>query len=182
MTTKSKLTWKLHFSKFSTYLKVCFSWLLHQYTPYVHSCSRSLLQQLQKLQALVSGKVLPRSCKMASTQTGTCLMVGVGCHCWLMAVVIDESIKNREFLFKLWYFLQMMALCFVLVLGSFSPCLSPLSLLSDSPSSSSSPSSRPSSSPLPPADLYTTQSRISLFVSQTQLTPCNMMKMWLKEK
>lgn len=35
---------------------------------------RSLLQQLQRLQALVSGKV-PRSCKIASTQTGTCLMV-----------------------------------------------------------------------------------------------------------
>ena len=35
---------------------------------------RSLLQQLQKLQTLVSGKV-PRSCRMASTQTGTCLMV-----------------------------------------------------------------------------------------------------------
>lgn len=37
--------------------------------------SRSLLQQLQKLQSLISGKVIPRSCKMASTQTGTCLMV-----------------------------------------------------------------------------------------------------------
>ncbi|MGH0126031.1 UNVERIFIED_CONTAM: hypothetical protein FKN15_032261 [Acipenser sinensis] len=33
----------------------------------------TLLQQLQKLQTLVTGKV-PRSCKMASTQTGTCLM------------------------------------------------------------------------------------------------------------
>lgn len=45
---------------------------------------------------------------------------------------------------------QMMALCFVLVLGSFSPCLSPLSLLTDASSSS-----RPSP-PLPSADLYAT--------------------------
>lgn len=35
---------------------------------------RTLLQQLQKLQALVMGKV-SRSCKLAGTQTGTCLMV-----------------------------------------------------------------------------------------------------------
>uniref|UniRef100_A0A4W4F5P1 BZIP domain-containing protein n=1 Tax=Electrophorus electricus TaxID=8005 RepID=A0A4W4F5P1_ELEEL len=40
----------------------------------LESANRSLLQQLQKLQSLVSGKV-PRNCKMASTQTGTCLMV-----------------------------------------------------------------------------------------------------------
>lgn len=36
--------------------------------------SRTLLQQLQRLQAMVAGKV-SRSCKAASTQTGTCLMV-----------------------------------------------------------------------------------------------------------
>ncbi|XP_075873457.1 cyclic AMP-responsive element-binding protein 3-like protein 1 isoform X2 [Nelusetta ayraudi] len=104
----------------------------------LETANRSLLQQLQKLQALISGKVVPRSCKMASTQTGTCLM--------------------------------MMALCFVLVLGSFSPCFSPLSLLSDSPSSSSSsPSSQPSSSPLPSADLYATtqvRSRSLLFFDE----------------
>uniref|UniRef100_A0A3B4WMG1 cAMP responsive element binding protein 3-like 1 n=1 Tax=Seriola lalandi dorsalis TaxID=1841481 RepID=A0A3B4WMG1_SERLL len=63
----------------------------------LETANRSLLQQLQKLQSLISGKVVPRSCKMASTQTGTCLM--------------------------------MVAVCFVLVLGSFSPCLSPLSFL-----------------------------------------------------
>lgn len=47
----------------------------------------------------------------------------------------------------------MVAVCFVLVLGSFSPCFSPLSLLTHS--SSLSPSS-PSSHPSPSADLYTT--------------------------
>nr|XP_023672856.1 cyclic AMP-responsive element-binding protein 3-like protein 1 [Paramormyrops kingsleyae] len=56
----------------------------------LESANRSLLQQLHKLQYLVAGKV-PRSCKVASTQTGTCLMV--------------------------------VALCFVLLLGSFMPCL-----------------------------------------------------------
>ncbi|XP_070711870.1 cyclic AMP-responsive element-binding protein 3-like protein 1 [Pempheris klunzingeri] len=103
----------------------------------LETANRSLLQQLQKLQSLISGKVVPRSCKMASTQTGTCLM--------------------------------MMALCFVLVLGSFSPCLSPLSFLADTSSLSSSPSSsHPSSSP-PPADLYTTsqvRSRSLLFYNE----------------
>uniref|UniRef100_A0A3P9HXM3 cAMP responsive element binding protein 3-like 1 n=1 Tax=Oryzias latipes TaxID=8090 RepID=A0A3P9HXM3_ORYLA len=84
----------------------------------LETANRSLLQQLQKLQSLISGKVIPRSCKIASTQTGTCLM--------------------------------MVALCFVLVLGSFSPCLSPLSLLSHS-SSDSHPGA-----PSPSADLYTT--------------------------
>ncbi|XP_043938567.1 cyclic AMP-responsive element-binding protein 3-like protein 1 isoform X2 [Protopterus annectens] len=63
----------------------------------LENANRTLLQQLQKLQALVAGKV-PRSCKMASTQTGTCLMVVV--------------------------------LCFVLVLGSFVPCLPEFSSLS----------------------------------------------------
>ncbi|KAM4711045.1 cyclic AMP-responsive element-binding protein 3-like protein 1 isoform 2-T2 [Anableps anableps] len=101
----------------------------------LETANRSLLQQLQKLQSLISGKVIPRSCKMASTQTGTCLM--------------------------------MMALCFVLVLGSFSPCLSPLSFFSHSSSlSSSSSHSSPSSLPSPSADLYTTsqvRSRSLLF-------------------
>ncbi|RVE75497.1 hypothetical protein OJAV_G00017460 [Oryzias javanicus] len=97
----------------------------------LETANRSLLQQLQKLQSLISGKVIPRSCKIASTQTGTCLM--------------------------------MVALCFVLVLGSFSPCLSPLSLLSHS-SSGSHPSSPP-----PSADLYTTsqvRSRSLLFYDE----------------
>ncbi|XP_068943093.1 cyclic AMP-responsive element-binding protein 3-like protein 2 [Petaurus breviceps papuanus] len=42
-----------------------------------HPC-RTLLQQLQRLQSVVVGKV-SRSCKAASTQTGTCLMVVVLC-------------------------------------------------------------------------------------------------------
>lgn len=53
-------------------------------------------------------------------------------------------------------FLQMMALCFILVLGSFSSCISPLSPLTEtSPLSSSSHPSSPK--PLPSADLYSTQ-------------------------
>ncbi|MCI4393245.1 hypothetical protein PGIGA_G00155240 [Pangasianodon gigas] len=103
----------------------------------LESANRSLLQQLQKLQALVSGKV-PRSCKMASTQTGTCLMV--------------------------------VALCFVLVLGSLAPCLPELSLYSSSSSSSSSsPSHTVKSGPLPATHLYTTsqvRSRSLLFYEE----------------
>ncbi|KAG8431236.1 hypothetical protein GDO86_019204 [Hymenochirus boettgeri] len=44
----------------------------------LENANRSLLQQLQKLQAMVTGKV-PRPCKLAATQTGTCLMVVVLC-------------------------------------------------------------------------------------------------------
>ncbi|KAG9475871.1 hypothetical protein GDO78_003979 [Eleutherodactylus coqui] len=44
----------------------------------LENANRSLLQQLQKLQALVTGK-LPRPCKLAATQTGTCLMVVALC-------------------------------------------------------------------------------------------------------
>ncbi|KAL1007034.1 hypothetical protein UPYG_G00081040 [Umbra pygmaea] len=44
----------------------------------LENANRTLLQQLQKLQALVTGKV-PQSCKMASTQTGTGLMVVALC-------------------------------------------------------------------------------------------------------
>lgn len=47
-------------------------WIWNMYA--LPPLSRTLLQQLQKLQALVTGKV-PQSYKMASTQTGTCLMV-----------------------------------------------------------------------------------------------------------
>ncbi|XP_029941730.1 cyclic AMP-responsive element-binding protein 3-like protein 1 [Salarias fasciatus] len=103
----------------------------------LETANRSLLQQLQKLQSLISGKVVPRACKMASTQTGTCLM--------------------------------MVALCFVLVLGSFSPCISPFSLLTHSSSSSSSSSSPPPSLSAPSADLYTTsqvRSRSLLFYDE----------------
>ncbi|XP_056317842.1 cyclic AMP-responsive element-binding protein 3-like protein 1 isoform X1 [Danio aesculapii] len=100
----------------------------------LENANRSLLQQLQRLQALVSGKV-PRSCKIASTQTGTCLMV--------------------------------VALCFVLVLGSLAPCLPELSLYSSSLSSSSSHTVK--SAPLPSGDLYTTsqvRSRSLLFYDE----------------
>ncbi|XP_015280202.1 PREDICTED: cyclic AMP-responsive element-binding protein 3-like protein 2 [Gekko japonicus] len=44
----------------------------------LENTNRTLLQQLQRLQAVVAGKV-SRSCKAASTQTGTCLMVVVLC-------------------------------------------------------------------------------------------------------
>lgn len=55
------------------------SYLTSQQTSMCDACllsllSRTLLQQLQRLQAMVAGKV-SRSCKAASTQTGTCLMV-----------------------------------------------------------------------------------------------------------
>ncbi|KAG7502948.1 cyclic AMP-responsive element-binding 3 1 isoform X2 [Solea senegalensis] len=103
----------------------------------LETANRSLLQQLQKLQSLISGKVVSRSSKMASTQTGTCLM--------------------------------MMAVCFVLVLGSFSPCLSSLSFLTQTSSAVSSSSSSSSSPPLPSADLYTTsavRSRSLLFYNE----------------
>lgn len=40
----------------------------------LENTNRTLLQQLQKLQTLVMGKV-SRTCKLAGTQTGTCLMV-----------------------------------------------------------------------------------------------------------
>lgn len=116
------------------------------------SVFRSLLQQLQKLQSLISGKVVPRSCKMASTQTGTCLMVNTFFHAHASGFI--DTLKLNE-MCKLVLFLsvQMMAVCFVLVLGSFSPCLSPLSFLTHSSSLSSAPSS--SASPQS-ADLYTT--------------------------
>ncbi|XP_051913579.1 cyclic AMP-responsive element-binding protein 3-like protein 1 [Hippocampus zosterae] len=100
----------------------------------LETANRTLLHQLQKLQSLISGKVVPRTCKMASTQTGTCLM--------------------------------MMALCFVLVLGSFSPCLSPLSFFTHASSSSLHPSSPPSQQS---ADLYTStnvRSRSLLFFDE----------------
>ncbi|XP_061548863.1 cyclic AMP-responsive element-binding protein 3-like protein 1 isoform X1 [Phycodurus eques] len=100
----------------------------------LETANRTLLQQLQKLQSHISGKVFPRTCKMASTQTGTCLM--------------------------------MMALCFVLVLGSFSPCLSPLSFVTHASSSSLHTPSPPSSQS---EDLYTTnqvRSRSLLFFDE----------------
>lgn len=52
------------------------TWLLCL-SPHGDSCTflRTLLQQLQKLQTLVTSKI-SRPYKMAATQTGTCLMVG----------------------------------------------------------------------------------------------------------
>lgn len=128
---------------------------------------RSLLQQLQKLQTLISGKVVPHSCKIASTQTGTCLMVSV---CWLVGRFYCKLMKTNHVLdIDKCLFWQMMALCFVLVLGSFSSCLSPLSFPTDT--SPLTPSSRPSSpKPLPSADLHTTQGRSTTIYSLSILT------------
>ncbi|XP_020344272.1 cyclic AMP-responsive element-binding protein 3-like protein 1 [Oncorhynchus mykiss] len=53
----------------------------------LESANRTLLQQLQKLQALVTGKV-PQSCKMASTQTGTCLMVVALCFFLVLGSIV----------------------------------------------------------------------------------------------
>lgn len=52
------------------------TWLLYL-SPHGDFCAflRTLLQQLQKLQTLVTSKI-SRPYKMAATQTGTCLMVG----------------------------------------------------------------------------------------------------------
>ncbi|MEQ2190334.1 Cyclic AMP-responsive element-binding protein 3-like protein 2 [Xenoophorus captivus] len=54
----------------------------------LETANRSLLQQLQKLQSLISGKVIPRSCKMASTQTGTCLMVKDYCCSSILHITV----------------------------------------------------------------------------------------------
>lgn len=58
---------------------------------------RSLLQQLQRLQALVSGKV-PRSCKIASTQTGTCLMVYIHIYCTNTCIYFNLLVFTHTFL------------------------------------------------------------------------------------
>lgn len=119
---------------------------------------RSLLQQLQKLQSLFSGKIVPHSCKMASTQTGTCLMVSFSCLVESALLMHIGKRKPSPVHWLMSVFLQMMALCFILVLGSFSSCISPLSPLTEtSPLSSSSHPSSPK--PLPSANLYTTQGR-----------------------
>ncbi|XP_075043592.1 cyclic AMP-responsive element-binding protein 3-like protein 1 isoform X1 [Mixophyes fleayi] len=55
----------------------------------LESANRSLLQQLQKLQTLVTGKV-PRPCKLAATQTGTCLMVVVLCFILAFGSIIPS--------------------------------------------------------------------------------------------
>ncbi|XP_034029982.1 LOW QUALITY PROTEIN: cyclic AMP-responsive element-binding protein 3-like protein 1 [Thalassophryne amazonica] len=53
----------------------------------LETANRSLLQQLQKLQSLISGKVVPRSCKMASTQTGTCIMMVALCFVLVLSLL-----------------------------------------------------------------------------------------------
>ncbi|XP_029926566.1 cyclic AMP-responsive element-binding protein 3-like protein 1 isoform X3 [Myripristis murdjan] len=63
----------------------------------LETANRSLLQQLQKLQALVSGKVVPRSCKMASTQTGTCLMSGpAACSPTMMVPLWKRTLGHQR--------------------------------------------------------------------------------------
>ncbi|XP_053574968.1 cyclic AMP-responsive element-binding protein 3-like protein 2 [Bombina bombina] len=57
----------------------------------LETTNRTLLQQLQRLQAMVAGKV-SRSCKAASTQTGTCLMVIVLCF----AVIFGSFTQNFD--------------------------------------------------------------------------------------
>ncbi|XP_053321266.1 cyclic AMP-responsive element-binding protein 3-like protein 2 [Spea bombifrons] len=57
----------------------------------LETTNRTLLQQLQRLQAMVAGKV-SRSCKAASTQTGTCLMVVVLCF----AVIFGSFTQNFD--------------------------------------------------------------------------------------
>nr|XP_060619898.1 cyclic AMP-responsive element-binding protein 3-like protein 1 [Anolis sagrei ordinatus] len=53
----------------------------------LENANRTLLQQLQKLQTLVTGKV-SRPYKMASTQTGTCLMVLVVCFVLVLGSLV----------------------------------------------------------------------------------------------
>ncbi|XP_060942154.1 cyclic AMP-responsive element-binding protein 3-like protein 2 [Limanda limanda] len=53
--------------------------------------NKSLLQQLQSLQALVAGKV-PKSCRMAGTQTSSCLMVVVLCFCLFLGSFYPGSL------------------------------------------------------------------------------------------
>ncbi|XP_030741133.1 cyclic AMP-responsive element-binding protein 3-like protein 2 [Echinops telfairi] len=56
----------------------------------LENTNRTLLQQLQKLQTLVMGKV-SRTCKLAGTQTGTCLMVVALCFAVAFGSIIQGS-------------------------------------------------------------------------------------------
>ncbi|XP_007951986.1 cyclic AMP-responsive element-binding protein 3-like protein 2 [Orycteropus afer afer] len=56
----------------------------------LENTNRTLLQQLQKLQTLVMGKV-SRTCKLAGTQTGTCLMVVVLCFAVAFGSIFQGS-------------------------------------------------------------------------------------------
>ncbi|KAK9525886.1 hypothetical protein VZT92_016558 [Zoarces viviparus] len=53
--------------------------------------NKSLLQQLQSLQAMVAGKV-PKSCRMAGTQTSSCLMVVVLCFALFLGSFYPSSL------------------------------------------------------------------------------------------
>nr|XP_019963538.1 PREDICTED: cyclic AMP-responsive element-binding protein 3-like protein 2 isoform X2 [Paralichthys olivaceus] len=54
--------------------------------------NKSLLQQLQSLQAVVAGKV-PKSCRMAGTQTSSCLMVVVLCFALFLGSFYPDSLS-----------------------------------------------------------------------------------------
>ncbi|XP_068611369.1 cyclic AMP-responsive element-binding protein 3-like protein 2 [Brachionichthys hirsutus] len=59
-------------------------------------CSnKSLLQQLQSLQAVVAGK-LPKSCRVAGTQTSSCLMVVVLCFALFLGSFYPDSLTQRS--------------------------------------------------------------------------------------
>ncbi|XP_071398499.1 cyclic AMP-responsive element-binding protein 3-like protein 2 [Centroberyx affinis] len=53
--------------------------------------NKSLLQQLQSLQAVVAGKV-PKSCRVAGTQTSSCLMVVVLCFALFLGSFYPSSL------------------------------------------------------------------------------------------
>ncbi|XP_028256305.1 cyclic AMP-responsive element-binding protein 3-like protein 2 isoform X2 [Parambassis ranga] len=53
--------------------------------------NKSLLQQLQSLQAVVAGKV-PKSCRVAGTQTSSCLMVVVLCFALFLGSFFPSSL------------------------------------------------------------------------------------------
>ena len=59
------------------------------------SLSRSLLQQLQSLQAVVAGKV-HKSCRVAGTQTSSCLMVLL-CVCVCLCVPANKRRWNIDY-------------------------------------------------------------------------------------
>ncbi|XP_045928445.1 cyclic AMP-responsive element-binding protein 3-like protein 2 [Micropterus dolomieu] len=54
--------------------------------------NKSLLQQLQSLQAVVAGKV-PKSCRVAGTQTSSCLMVVVLCFALFLGSFYPSSLN-----------------------------------------------------------------------------------------
>lgn len=57
----------------------------------LESTNKSLLQQLQSLQAVVAGKV-PKSCRVAGTQTSSCLMVVVLCFALFLGSFYPSSL------------------------------------------------------------------------------------------